>query len=81
MEMTLVKGVIRPSNSLWSSPLILVPKPGNTHIDDLLHKLIYAKYFLTLDLKSGYWQIPMSPGDICNTTSSTEKSLFEFHLH
>ena len=32
-------------------------------VDDLLDSVGNAKYFTTLDLKSGYWQIPVHPDD------------------
>jgi hypothetical protein len=39
------------------------------YIDDILHKLCYAKSISTKDLKNGYWQVPLEP-------SSKEKTAF-----
>ena len=36
-------------------------------IDDMVAVLGKAKYFTTLDLKSGYWQIPLREEDKDNT--------------
>ena len=33
------------------------------HIDELLDMFKKVKYFLTLDLTSGYWQVAMDPND------------------
>jgi hypothetical protein len=47
-------------------------------IDDLLDSLNGAKYFTTLDLKSGYHQIPLNPSDIAKTTFNTPFGHFEW---
>ena len=58
----LEQGVIRPSTSASSSPVILVKKKSGVHplppIDDILDSLGDSQYFTTLDLGSEcYWQI------------------------
>ena len=48
-------------------------------VDDLLDAVGNAKYFTTLDLKSGYWQIPVHPDDREKTAFVTHGGLYEFN--
>ena len=77
--------IIQPSDSPWSSPIVLAPKKDGDYrfcvdfrrvnsvtkkdahpiprIDDILDQLGGATYFSTLDLASGYWQVPLKEED------------------
>ena len=48
------------------------------HIQDVFDSLKGAKVFSTLDLKTGYWQIPMSESAISKTAFTCHLGLFEF---
>ena len=83
--------VIKPSNSPWASPIVLVRKKDGDwrfcidfrklyevtvkdafplpQVADLVDSLSGHRYFSTLDLASGYWQVPMEE-------SSQEKTAF-----
>jgi hypothetical protein len=47
-------------------------------IDDSLEQMSGAKWFLTLDLCSGYWQLEVKPEDRHKTAFATRKGLFQF---
>ena len=49
-------------------------------IDDILALLGKAKYFTSLDLKSGYWQVAMDEQDKEKTAFACHKRLFEFNV-
>lgn len=94
------KGIIRPSESPWNAPLVVVPKkngdirltvdyrkinaitkrpifpiPDTRQLLDTLHG---SAYYTTLDLSSGYYNVPMHEPDICKTAFSTRKNHWEF---
>ncbi|XP_044158409.1 uncharacterized protein LOC122944239, partial [Bufo gargarizans] len=48
-------------------------------IEESLTALGSAAYFSTLDLTSGYWQVPMAPADREKTAFTTPMGLFEFN--
>lgn len=98
--MLLKQGILRPSNSPWSSPVLLKTKPDGTYrflvdfrrlnsitkkdsypqpsAEELLHRLAGHRYFTKLDLKSGYFQIPIHETDMPKTAIATQDGLYEF---
>lgn len=49
-------------------------------IDDTLDTLTGMRWFTTLDLKSGYWQVEIDPKDKEKTAFSTGKGLWQFKV-
>lgn len=49
-------------------------------IDDTLDALHGAKYFTCLDLKSGYWQVPIAPEDRPKTAFTVPRGHFQFRV-
>ena len=64
----------RPRNRLTKHDRYPLPR-----IDDLLDQLGKSRYFTSLDLASGYWQIPMNPKDAHKTAFRTSRGLFQFN--
>ncbi|CAF4980221.1 unnamed protein product, partial [Rotaria magnacalcarata] len=93
---------IRPSNSPWSSPVIIhkkkdggirflvdyrklnsvtkkdcLPQPTT---EELLHRLGGHRFYTKLDLKSGYFQLPIHETDKEKTAFITQDGLWEFNV-
>ena len=102
VQQMLSSNVIRPSNSPWASPMVMVRKKDGSlrfcvdfrqlnaatvkdahplpRIDDLLDALHGAKWFSALDLKGGYWQVPITEQDKAKTAFRTSSGqLFEIN--
>ena len=47
-------------------------------IDEMLEDLRGAKYFTKMDLRAGYWQIPLRLADREKTAFITEDGLYQF---
>ena len=46
----------------------------------MLEVLGKSKYFMTLDLKSGYWQIPLDERDKEKTAFTCHRGLYEYNV-
>jgi hypothetical protein len=96
------QGVIRHSQSPWSSPIVMVQKKDLSwrlcidyrRVNDITHRDAYpipridaaldslagSKWFTTLDLASGYWQVEIKEEDKEKTAFSTRLGHFEFNV-
>ena len=96
----LESGIIRPSRSAFSSPIVMVRKKDGTRrmcldyrrlneatvdnkrplpqVKEVLSRLGGAKYYATLDLRSGFHQVPMAEESIKYTAFATEDGLYEY---
>ena len=100
VEDMLNNGVVKPSQSAWGSPVVLVKKKDGSirfcvdyrrlnaitvgdayplpRIDDTLDALAGNKWFSTIDLQSGYWQVPLTPEASDKSAFNTGRGLFQF---
>jgi hypothetical protein len=100
VDKMLQQGVVKPSESPWASPVVLVKKKDGSirfcvdyrklndvtrkdayplpRIDDSLDCLSGATWFCTLDLLSGYWQVPVAEKDMEKTAFVTKSGLYEY---
>ncbi|GFW04467.1 hypothetical protein TNCV_878361 [Trichonephila clavipes] len=73
--------IIEPSSSPWASQSSWFkdsyPLP---RIDDTLDTLSGLKWFSTLDLKSGYWQVEIHPEDREKTAFTSGQGLWQFKV-
>lgn len=65
----------RRFNALTKKDVYPLPR-----IDDVIDCLHSASYFSSLDLRSGYWQIPMHPADKEKTAFVTPDGLYQFNV-
>jgi transposase InsO family protein len=102
IDKMLKSGIIIPSHSPWSSPVILLKKPNGDFrfivdyrklnaitrkdsypqpkTEDLLQQLGGHKWFTKLDLKSGYFQLPIQDCDKAKTAFCTQDGLYQFEV-
>ena len=101
VEKMLKDGIIEPSSSNYSSPIVLVKKKDGSPrfcvdyrklngqildeasalpiINEVLRDLSSAKIFSVLDLKNGYWQVPMDDNSKRLTAFTTpDGATFQF---
>jgi len=98
----MANGIIEPSESPWSSPIVVVTKQDGSpwicidyrtlnaimfkdarpvpNIDECFPHLGKAKYFMILDLKSGYWQIPLDKETKRRAVFSTRYGHFQWNV-
>lgn len=94
------RGVIEPSTSPWSSPVVLVTKKDGSfrfcvdyrvlnsltvkdaypipRVDECLDALSGCKWFSSMDLNSGFWQVGLHPEDRQKSAFATSLGLFQF---
>lgn len=101
LDSMLTLGVVEPSNSPWSSPIVLVKKKDNSYrfcvdyrkvnavtekdaypipyLSSILDRLRDAKFLTSLDIRSAYWQIPLSPDSKAITAFTVPgRGLYQF---
>ena len=64
---------LRRSNSITRKDVYPLPR-----VEDILDTLGEAKYFISLDLASGYWQVELDQNARAKSAFTTHHGLFEF---
>jgi transposase InsO family protein len=102
IDKMLTCGIVVPSHSPWSSPVVLLTKPNGEFrfivdyrrlnsittkdsypqptVEELLQRLGGHSWFTKLDLKSGYYQIPIQQEDKEKTAFITQDGLYQFEV-
>eukprot|EP00253_Pinus_taeda_P025997 PITA_25997 len=74
--------IFSPSSSVTfhttTSPSWMRNRYPIPRIDDLLDQLKVAKYFIKINVKSRYHQVPIEPIDVWNTIFKSKEVLFEW---
>ena len=90
VDTMLEMGVVRPSTSPYTSPIVMVKKKDSSNrvcVDfQKLNKIIEvdpepmttAEDLSKIDLTKGYWQIPVAPEDMHKTAFVTPDGQYEF---
>ena len=65
----------RDLNSVTKSDIFPLPR-----VDDMLDELGRSKFFSTLDLAAGYWQVQVHPDSCEKTAFITHQGLYEFSV-
>ena len=77
-------GILRPSECPYSSMMWVVPKitVGNSYplslTTDVIEAIASAKYITAIDLKTGFYQIPMDPEDARKTAFAETYGHYEY---
>ncbi|KRZ01677.1 Retrovirus-related Pol polyprotein from transposon opus [Trichinella zimbabwensis] len=79
LDRMLDQGIIEEFDGPWASPIVLDAHPL-PRIDDTFDALSGAKWFSTMDLSSGFWQVEVEEKDMERTAFCTPFGLYQFRV-